>query len=219
MIADTILQKSELAVAFSLINSQPRHQVAFPYHIIRERLVDSGALWNYKLCSDSSSARASSPPMSSTGITNCTSRHSVLCVQKGRAEALKDTVDLGRNGRSRLEQRSARVNQIRVSPRVSCDRHGKLDVEDCSSECLYLYWSYARGWYVNTNWGSGKTVDFSKIARGVENRRGRNSTIDNDVLYFREIFVKIVPDSRFSSAIIAWCWRGRKHRETTVEKK
>lgn len=108
-----------------------------------ERLVDSCALWNYKLCSSNSLTRTSSP-MSSTGITNCTSRHSVLCVQKGRAEALKDTVGLGRNGRSRLEQRSARVNQIRVSPRVSCDRRGKLDVEDCSSECLYLYGGYRR---------------------------------------------------------------------------
>jgi len=148
-------QKSELVVvAFSFINSRPRHQVAFPYHIIRKHLVDSGALWNYKLCSGSSSARASSPPMSSTGITNCTSRHSVLCVQKGRAEALKDTVGLGRNGRNRLEQRSARVNQIRVSPRASCDRHGKLDVEDCSSECLYLYRGYAKGWCVNMDWGS-----------------------------------------------------------------
>lgn len=39
--------------------------------------------------------RASSPPMSSYGITNRTSRHSALCVQRGRTEVPKDIVGLG----------------------------------------------------------------------------------------------------------------------------
>ncbi|EGI60051.1 hypothetical protein G5I_11842 [Acromyrmex echinatior] len=65
-----------------------------------------------------------------------------LCVQKGRAEALKDTVGLGRDEWGRLGQRNARVNQIRVSPKSpSYDRRGKLDVEDCSLEYLYIYGS------------------------------------------------------------------------------
>lgn len=156
--------------------------------------------------------------MSSTRITNCTSRHSVLCVQKGRAEALKDTVGLGRNGRSRLEQRSARVNQIRISPRVSCDRRGKLDVEDCSSECLYLYGGYGKCWYVNMNWGSDKMVDFSKIAHGVENGCGRNFTVDNGILYFRKMSMKIGAQLEISSAIISAesAYWGRKYRGTTI---
>lgn len=54
------------------------------------------------------------------------------------------------------------------SLRRSCDRRGKLDVEDCSSECLYIY-DVERGWYVNTIEGAGETGDFSKISRCVKN--------------------------------------------------
>lgn len=100
--------------------------------------VDS--LWNYKLCKGSSSASQ----FSSDEFHRNYKLHrpdTLVCVQKGSAEALKDTVSLGRDGWGRLEQRNAGLEQIRVSlrsPHHSHDRRGTLGTRDYSSECLYV---------------------------------------------------------------------------------
>lgn len=62
-----------------------------------------------------------------------------LCVQKGRAEVLKDTVDLGRDEEVGWDKGARGWIRFEFLPhsRHSCDRRGRLDVEDCSSECLW----------------------------------------------------------------------------------